>query len=93
MIIEYLGQVVGQKVADARELVNDRRGIGTYFLRLSTTAFSTQRRGVRRVVIYALRAVQAGEELTYDYKFQPEEDVSKRIRCRCGASKCRGYMN
>ncbi|KAJ3364103.1 hypothetical protein GGF31_000598 [Allomyces arbusculus] len=118
MIIEYLGQVVGQKVADARELVNDRRGIGTYFFAIehdrildATTCGNAARfinhscepncyarivapvQGVRRVVIYALRAVQAGEELTYDYKFQPEEDVSKRIRCRCGASKCRGYMN
>ncbi|KNE61704.2 trithorax-like protein, partial [Allomyces macrogynus ATCC 38327] len=99
MIIEYLGQVVGQKVADARELVNDRRGIGTYFFAIehdrildATTCGNAARfinhscepncyarivapvQGVRRVVIYALRAVHAGEELTYDYKFQPEED-------------------
>jgi hypothetical protein len=31
MVIEYLGEVVGQKVADTREVVNDREGIGTYF--------------------------------------------------------------
>jgi histone-lysine N-methyltransferase SETD1 len=33
---------------------------------------------------------QAGEEITYDYKF-PIEDV--KLRCFCGASRCKGSMN
>ena len=50
--------------------------------------------GRGRVVIEALRDVAAGEELTYDYKFDIEPDANgKKIACRCGAPTCRGTMN
>ncbi|GKY92432.1 hypothetical protein MPSEU_000213700 [Mayamaea pseudoterrestris] len=49
--------------------------------------------GTKRIVIYSKRAVVAGEELAYDYKFPLEYDPSKRISCHCGAKDCRGYMN
>jgi SET domain-containing protein len=49
--------------------------------------------GVKRIVIYSLRDIRAGEELCYDYKFPLEDDSSKWIVCHCGALKCRGYMN
>ena len=36
--------------------------------------------GVKRIAIYARREIQPGEELSYDYKFEPEYDGTKRIR-------------
>lgn len=49
--------------------------------------------GNRRIVIYAKRNINAGEELCYDYKFPSEYDESKRIPCNCHAKECRGFMN
>ena len=44
----------------------------------------------KHIIIFAARDIQAFEEITYDYKFPIEE---KKLRCFCGASKCRGSMN
>ena len=49
--------------------------------------------GVKRIAVYAKKDIQPGEELSYDYKFQPEFDESKRIPCNCGATDCRKFMN
>jgi uncharacterized protein len=50
----------------------------------------------RRVFIEALRTIEPGEELTYDYQIQrePEDpaDVDEIFACRCGAAACRGSM-
>jgi len=46
--------------------------------------------GKKHIIIFALRKIFPGEELTYDYKF-PIEDV--KIECHCGARKCKKYMN
>jgi len=35
------------------------------------------------------RDIEAGEELTYDYRFSGEE----QLRCNCGSTRCRGYVN
>jgi SET domain-containing protein len=35
-------------------------------------------------------AIQPGEELTLDYRFEP--DVM-RVKCFCGAPNCRGQIN
>ena len=41
----------------------------------------------------ATRDLFPGEEITYDYKFDRDEDESKRIPCRCGAVRCFGFLN
>ncbi|OBA23574.1 histone H3-K4 methyltransferase Set1, partial [Metschnikowia bicuspidata var. bicuspidata NRRL YB-4993] len=48
--------------------------------------------GKRRIVIYALKDIEANEELTYDYKFERETNDEERIRCLCGAPGCKGYL-
>ena len=50
----------------------------------------------KRVFIEAKREIAAGDELTYDYNLQQDEepdDVAKsRYACHCGAKTCRGTM-
>ena len=49
-----------------------------------------------RILIVACRDVEPGEELTYDYNLELEEDYLPSWRqvyeCRCGAAGCRGTM-
>jgi SET domain-containing protein len=50
----------------------------------------------RRVYIEAIRTIQPGEELAYDYQIQRDSDdapdVDAIFACRCGAPNCRGSM-
>ncbi len=49
----------------------------------------------RRVFIDAIRDIEQGEELTFDYKLDVNastEIKKKRYACRCGALNCRGTM-
>ncbi|XP_076016835.1 histone-lysine N-methyltransferase 2B isoform X2 [Genypterus blacodes] len=48
--------------------------------------------GRKHIVIFALRKIYRGEELTYDYKF-PIEDASNKLGCNCGARRCRRFLN
>jgi hypothetical protein len=50
----------------------------------------------KRIFIEAVRTIQPGEELAYDYGIQRDDDdpadVDVIFACRCGAAKCRGSM-
>jgi hypothetical protein len=46
--------------------------------------------GVERNGIYATRDIEAGEFLSYDYRFETIE--SEKFTCRCGAESCRGTL-
>jgi SET domain-containing protein len=50
----------------------------------------------RRVFIEAVRPIRPGEELTYDYQIQRDDDdppdVDEIFACRCGFAGCRGTM-
>ena len=50
----------------------------------------------KRVFIMAIRTIQPGEELSYDYLIQRDSDdapdVDEVYACRCGAGSCRGSM-
>jgi uncharacterized protein len=50
----------------------------------------------KRVFIDAIRTIQPGEELVYDYQITRDpddpDDVDEVFACRCGAAGCRGSM-
>jgi SET domain-containing protein len=50
----------------------------------------------KRIFIEAIRTLQPGEELAYDYRIQRDDDdpadVDVIFACHCGAKNCRGSM-
>ncbi|KAL3151508.1 hypothetical protein ABBQ38_012507 [Trebouxia sp. C0009 RCD-2024] len=48
--------------------------------------------GHKHIVIYSKHHIHAGEELSYDYKFEYEL-TEEPIKCTCGAVNCRGRLN
>jgi SET domain-containing protein len=50
----------------------------------------------RRIYIEAIKTIQPGVELSYDYQIQREPgdppEVDEIFACRCGATDCRGTM-
>lgn len=50
----------------------------------------------KRIYIEAIRTIQPGEELAYDYQIERDSgdpaNVDEIFACRCGAAKCRGTM-
>ena len=50
----------------------------------------------KKIFIYALKAIQLGEELVYDYAYERAEGMDEESEalyvCRCGAKNCRGTI-
>ena len=50
----------------------------------------------KRIFIYALRTIQPGEEIAYDYQYERTDEHTaadeKFYTCRCGAANCRGSI-
>jgi SET domain-containing protein len=69
----------------------DARGMrtGFRFINHSCAPNTFMRRTKDRAEFYALRAIRKGEELTVDYEDSHHEG---RLRCRCGATRCRGWI-
>jgi uncharacterized protein len=54
----------------------------------SPNLYSSIRKG--HILYMSKRLILPGEELTIDYRFSDKVD---KVRCRCGASECRGVIN
>ena len=87
----YLFTVSSRTIIDGEVNGNDARFIN-HSCRPNCEA--TVQRG--RVYIEALRTIEAGEELFYDYQLDIGEDVTEedkqRYACLCGSANCRGTM-
>ncbi|KAI9309360.1 hypothetical protein BJ944DRAFT_254096 [Cunninghamella echinulata] len=111
-VIEYLGEVIRQQVANHREREYEENGIGSSYLfrvdddiivdatikgnlarfvnHCCTPNCNTKITKIgkkKRIIIYANRDINPGEEITYNYKF-PKED--EKIPCTCGSKFCKG---
>ena len=101
---EYEGEVIGLR--EARRRAKGRKIVAIVELERFALDAKGMRRGFRyinhscdpntffrctpgRAEVYARRAIRAGEELTCDYG---ESQHNGTLRCRCGASNCRGYI-
>lgn len=152
MVIEYIGEVIRQKVADHREKAYEKVGIGSsYLFRLdddliidatfsgnlarfinhscevggfwvpfityllifhfqpNCTAKIITVDNEKKIVIYASKDIEPGEEITYDYvrafmltdflliifytHSQKFPIEDEKIPCLCGAAGCRGTLN
>jgi uncharacterized protein len=78
------------RVTDERYLDGAVRGSGAELINHSCDPNLKSRKGRGRVFYHSRRSVKAGEELTVDYNFRRD---AKKVPCRCGAKKCRGFIN
>uniref|UniRef100_M1BJL3 Trithorax n=1 Tax=Solanum tuberosum TaxID=4113 RepID=M1BJL3_SOLTU len=46
-----------------------------------------------RIVLFAKKDVSAGNELTFDYRFEPDQNDEVKVPCHCGAPNCSKFMN
>ncbi|KAL8418908.1 hypothetical protein RB594_002207 [Gaeumannomyces avenae] len=88
----YLFRIDDEAVIDATKKGGIARFIN-HSCMPNCTAKIIKVEGSKRIVIYALRDIGQNEELTYDYKFEPEEDQKDRVPCLCGTTACKGFLN
>ena len=43
-----------------------------------------------RIGLFAIKDIEAGEEITFDYQF--ERVGAKKQQCFCGSKNCRGFL-
>ncbi|KAL2293855.1 hypothetical protein Nmel_018920, partial [Mimus melanotis] len=116
MVIEYIGTIIRNEVANRREKIYEEQNRGIYMFRINNehVIAATLTGGPARyinhscapncvaevvtfdkedkIIIISSRRIPKGEELTYDYQFDFEDDQHK-IPCHCGAWNCRKWMN
>ncbi|CAI9775495.1 unnamed protein product [Fraxinus pennsylvanica] len=121
MVVEYVGEIVGLRVADKREREYHsgkklQYKSACYFFRVDKEHIidATRKGGIARfvnhsckpncvarvvsvrnekkVVFLAERDIYPGEEITYDYHFN-HEDEGEKIPCYCNSKNCRRYLN
>jgi len=91
----YMMEVARNVVIDARFKGNVSRLINSSCApNCATQRWVDGATGETRVGIFTLRAVEAGEELTYDYCFTHfGDEAAASFRCTCGAPACRGTLD
>lgn len=105
LVLEYTGRRISKKAADKKyenypvtylfgikggETVIDGHGLAMFLNHCCRPNCQTEEMDDGRVWIKALRAIEAGEELTYDYYLYDGGD--DEALCNCGSSRCRGTM-
>lgn len=87
----FLFEVDETACIDARRIGNDAK-----FMNHSCTPNCEAVNEEGRIFVEAMRPIEVGEELTYDYGYEHEGDVSDDLRkqyvCYCGSPNCRGTI-
>ena len=102
---EFAGELIGLREARRRVKVKKRIAVielpeggaldgsagGNWFryINHSCDANAYMRITGRRVEFYSRRTIRRGEEITCDYG---ETQHDGKLRCKCGASRCRGRL-
>lgn len=84
-------------IADRRTVIDATKGGNeSRFINHSCDGNCTSETEKGRVFIEAIKDIQKGEELGYDYQIPRDKedppDVDVTYACRCGSPKCRGSM-
>ncbi|KAL3008864.1 hypothetical protein AAZX31_07G054300 [Glycine max] len=93
MVVEYRGVHVRRSVADLREEKYRSEGKDCYCMPNCYARIMSLGDQGSRIVLIAKTNVSAGEELTYDYLFDPDERDELKVPCLCKAPNCRRFMN
>ena len=87
--IDYLFRVDDQLIVDATRMGSLARFVN-HSCAPNCVSKIVPHAGRKKIVLYTKRDIEAGEELSYDYKFELEDE---KIPCHCGAATCRGSLN
>ncbi|KNC47186.1 SET-domain-containing protein [Thecamonas trahens ATCC 50062] len=88
----YMFKIDDEHIVDATKKGNEARFVN-HSCDPNCTTKTIYWNGDRKIIIVSRVFIRAGTELTYDYKFQRDEDPDQRVPCACGARTCSGFMS
>ncbi|KAL0798260.1 hypothetical protein Bca101_053434 [Brassica carinata] len=79
-IVEYIGEVISDAQCEQRLWDMKHKGMKDFYMQVE---------GETRVGVFAARQIEAGEPLTYDYRFV---QFGPEVKCNCGSENCQGEL-